>query len=74
MSNIKERILGAVTVMSETDANTLWKLIIDNFSAWENIETVIPDETDIAMLKEIESNPDCHSFVSNDAAMRELGL
>ena len=26
MSNIKERILGAVTVMSEKDANSLWKI------------------------------------------------
>ena len=29
MSNIKERILGAVTVMSDNDANTLWKIIIE---------------------------------------------
>ncbi len=74
MSSIKERILGAVTIMSEKDANTLWKIILDNFSEWENIEEIEPDEADLSMLKEIEENPDCKIFVSNDDAMRELGL
>ncbi len=74
MSNIKERILGAVTVMSDNDANTLWKIIIENFSDWENIEEISPDETDIKMLNEISSNPDCASFVSQEDVLKELGL
>ncbi|MCH5209442.1 MAG: hypothetical protein J1F01_00610 [Oscillospiraceae bacterium] len=74
MSNVKERILGAVTVMSEKDADTLWKIIIDNFSSWEDIEEIEPDALDVAMLQEIETHPDCKSFVSNDEAMKELGL
>ena len=28
MSNIKERILGAITVMSDEDAHTVWKIIL----------------------------------------------
>lgn len=74
MSNIKERILGAVTVMSDKDANALWKIILNNFSHWEDIEEIIPDETDTEMLKDIQSNPDCHSFVSQEEVIRELGL
>lgn len=74
MSNVKERILGAVTVMSEKDATALWEIIIDNFSSWEDVEGVEPDEVDIAMLKDIETNPDCQTFISNDEAMKELGL
>ncbi|NDO19501.1 hypothetical protein FMM68_07505 [Lachnospiraceae bacterium MD329] len=74
MSDVKERIVGAVTVMSETDANTLWKLIIDNFSEWENIKEIVPDETDVKMLQEIEADTDCHTFMSSDTAMKELGL
>lgn len=74
MSDIKERILGAVTVMSETDANTLWEIIINNFSDWDDIKEIVPDKTDIAMLNDIEKNPDCHSFVSSAEAMKELGL
>lgn len=74
MSNIKERILGAVTIMSDNDANTLWKIIIENFSNWENVEEVMPDETDIKMLNEISLNPDCASFVSQEDVLKELGL
>ena len=74
MSNIKERILGAVTVMSDKDANALWKIILNNFSPWEDIEEITPDEIDTEMLKDIQSNPDCHSFVSQEEVMRELGL
>lgn len=74
MSNIKERLLGAITVMSEQDANTLWEIVIENFSSWNSIPEVAPDETDKAMLEEIKRNPDCQVFVSAEEAMKELGL
>ncbi|MBO5304018.1 MAG: hypothetical protein J6A92_08235 [Lachnospiraceae bacterium] len=76
MSNVKERILGAVTVMSDYDAEIVWKLILNRFSdvSWENIQTEEPDEIDLQMLKDIEENPDCHEFVSSEDAMKELGL
>lgn len=76
MSNIKERILGAVTVMSDYDAEIVWKLIVDRFSttSWDEIETEIPDEIDLQMLKEIDENPDCHEFVSSEEAMKILNL
>ena len=41
---------------------------------WNNIEAVEPDEVDLAMLKEIEENSDCHEFISQEEAMKELGL
>lgn len=48
MSAIKERILGAVTVMNENDAQTLWNLIIQKFgTSWENVEKVSPDDWDL---------------------------
>lgn len=74
MSAIKERIFGAVTVMTDNDAKELWKMIIDNFGAWNNIEEEVPDETDKAMLDEIKSDPDCRLFVSEHDAMKELEL
>jgi len=39
-----------------------------------NIEETEPDETDLAMLQEIEQNPDCKEFLSAEEAMKELGL
>lgn len=55
MSNIKERLIGAITIMSEEQAEKLWnKLLLDN------APEVAPDEFDTKMLKEIENDPDCH--------------
>lgn len=42
--------------------------------SWNNIKEVAPDEIDLAMLKEIENDPDCHEFVSSDEVMKELNL
>ncbi len=76
MTAIKERILGAVSVMSDADAETVWKLILTNFPkrSWDDIETVIPDEWDLKMLADVKNNPECHEFVSHEEAMKELGL
>ena len=32
------------------------------------------NEVDLAMLKEVEENSDCHEFISQEEAMKELGL
>lgn len=75
MSSIKERILGAITVMTDEDAKKVWQLITEQFpSSWDNIETVEPDEWDLEMIKDIENNQDCKEFIPSDEAMRELGL
>lgn len=75
MTAIKERILGAVTVMNDTEAEAVWELIVSNFSKnWDDIETVTPDEWDKQMLADIESDPECREFVSKEDAMKELGL
>ena len=39
-----------------------------------DIEEVEPDEIDLAMLKEIEENPECHEFVSREEMMKELNI
>ncbi len=76
MSHVKERILGAVTVMSEDDAQILWNTIINHFSNkhWDSIESVEPDDLDLQMLKEIEENPDCSEFISSEELKNSLGL
>ena len=45
-----------------------------DFSEWDNIPEELPDEIDLAMLAEIEKDPDCHEFVSSADAMKLLGL
>lgn len=75
MSAVKERILGAVTVMNENDAQILWNMITQTFGVnWENIEEIEPDDWDLQILSEIRSDPECHEFVAEKDAMKELGL
>ena len=75
MSAVKERILGAVTVMNENDAQILWNMITQTFGVnWENIEEIEPDDWDLQMLSEIRSDSEGHEFVAEKDAMKELGL
>lgn len=63
MSNIKELIIGAITVMSDDEANKLWNVILKKYNQnWENIEEVDPDEQDLKMLDEIKKDPECKKF------------
>ncbi len=78
MTAIKERIIGAVSLMSDKEAEDFWNLIQNRYiilpKNWDNIEEIEPDEIDLQMLDEIKADPDCHSFVSSEEAMKELDL
>lgn len=76
MSNVKERIIGAVTVMNEEDAMLIWKLITDTFrnKQWADIPVEEPDDIDLNMIEEMKNDTDCTEFVSSDEAMKMLGL
>ena len=70
-------IIGAVSIMSDKDANIFWHIIQKHFKlpdTFADIEKVEPDETDLIMLKEIENNPDCHEFISQEELMKELNM
>ena len=78
MSAVKERILGAVTVMNKADTLRLWKIISDEFgdfeADWDSIPEVVPDDMDLQMLREIENDPDCRDFMSASEAEKILCL
>lgn len=78
MTAVKERIIGAVTLMNDDTAEKFWKLIQNHYiifsKNWEDIKEAEPDEIDLLMLKEIERDPDCHEFISSDELMKELEL
>ena len=42
MSNIKERIMGAVTIMSDQEAEKVWNMIQDVYKLY-NAEEVSPE-------------------------------
>lgn len=65
MTAVKEKIIGAVTVMTDADAEFFWQLIEKKFSpSWDDIKEEVPDEIDLLMLKAIEDDPECHEFTN----------
>lgn len=74
MSNIKERIFGAVTVMSEEDAQKVWELILSTFSL-DSIEQVLPESEEQAAINAYQNGaPDYQPSVSQEDLIRELNL
>lgn len=74
MSNIKERIIGAVTIMSEKDAEKIWNLIQASFIL-PDIEEVEPDPDELEALRRYEAgDPDYQPSISAEDLKKELGL
>ena len=74
MSNIKERIIGAVTIMSEKDAEKIWNLIQASFIL-PDIEEVEPDPDELEALRRYEAGyPDYQPSISAEDLKKELGL
>ena len=74
MSNIKERIFGAVTVMSEEDAQKVWDLILSTF-ALDNIEQIVLDLDEQTIMNAYKSgDPDYQPSVSQEDLLKELNL
>ena len=74
MSSIKERIFGAVTVMSEEDAQKVWELILSTFSL-DSIEQVLPEPEEQAAINAYQNgDPDYQPSVSQEDLIRELNL
>ena len=61
MSEVKARLAGAITVMDDAMASRLWE-IVENMvvNGWDSIEEEAPDEFDLQMIRDAESDPDCH--------------
>lgn len=78
MNALKERILGAVTVMNMNDTLRLWRIISNEFGRgmkdWDSIPEEEPDDIDLQMLNEIDNDPDCREFISLSEAEKILGV
>lgn len=74
MSNVKERILGAVTVMSEEDAEKIWNLIQVTF-ALNDVEEVAPEPDEVAAIRAKKAgSEDYEPAFSQEDLIAELGL
>lgn len=74
MSNVKERILGAVTIMSDEDAEKVGNLIQAAFLL-NNVEEVTPEPEELEALNAYHSgDPDYQPVMSQEEVLKELGL
>lgn len=74
MSNVKERILGAVTVMSDADALKVWELIQATFSL-ANAESVPPISEELDALAAYHNgDPDYQPHITQEQLIKELGI
>lgn len=64
MSDVKERLIGAITVMDDALAVRLWDIVlgITTENAWDDIEEEEPDAFDLQMIHDAETDPDCKIF------------
>lgn len=74
MSNIKERIFDAVTIMSDEDAEKVWNLIQAMFLL-NNVEEVAPEPEEIEALNAYHcGDPDYQPAMSQEEVLKELVL
>ena len=60
MSDVKERLISAITIMDEATAVRLWEIVREiSENAWDEIEEEEPDEFDLQMIRDAEADPDC---------------
>lgn len=75
MSEVKAHLIGAITVMDEDGAQRLWEIVKHLYSpnSWDTVEEVEPDEIDLQMIQEVQTNPDCSTFSTEAEAQSVLG-
>lgn len=74
MSDIKEGIIGAVTIMSEKEAEKVWNLIQSAFFL-SDVEEVKPEPDELEALRQYEAgNPDYQPCISTEELKKELNL
>ena len=72
MISLKAQIVKTVEQMDDESAFAVWDLLSRHFGTpfkkitWDDIDEIEPDEWDIKMLINIENNPDCHEFISQE--------
>lgn len=80
MSIVKSKLLMMIELLQEEDAQSLLNYMTSHYSltknaTWDQVEEVTPDEWDLAMIKEIEENPEEHRpYLSQEQLMAELGV
>ncbi len=75
MSEVKARLIGAITVMDEAGARHLWEIVKNLYASdgWDVVMEESPDEIDLQMIREAQADPDCSVFASDEEVRAALG-
>ncbi len=78
MSAVKERLIGAITIMTEDDALLLWEDLKNTYTKRDNlseVEEVEPTDEETAILDAFENgDPRYAADISIDSLKKELGF
>jgi|GEM_PF-250189 len=75
MTAVKEKLIGAITIMSDGEAKALWEMIKKNYIIKKRIEEVPPTEEEIKIMDAYEGGDEKYqSYMTHDEVLRELGL
>ena len=77
MSSVKERIIGALSMLGDTEAEKIWVFMLNEFSprSWEEIPEDKPAEDEIAILEAYKNgDPEYQPLISQDELLKELGI
>lgn len=78
MSAVKERLIGAITIMTENEALLLWEDLKNSYTQRNNlseVEETEPTEEEIKILDAFENgDPDYATDTSIEDLKNELGL
>ncbi len=78
MSEIKERIVGALSIMSDEDAESVWAFIRDGYvvktKTWDDIDEDEPDAAEMELIKKYNSDPTAFApVVTHDDLRKQIG-
>lgn len=73
MDALKNEVIEVIETMNPSEIKAVWNFIFSAKSSWGAIPEAAPDEFDLKMLGDIESDSNCREFISSDELKQSLG-
>lgn len=78
MEAVKEKLIGAINLMSLEDATSLWEYVINSHTfrtSLKSLEEVEPTDEELRILDAYENGDDAYQpYISHENLKKELGL
>jgi len=75
MTAIKERLIGAITIMSDGDAKILWDMIEKEYVIKRKVKEIIPTQEENTVLDAYEGGDEKYQpYMTHDEVLNELRL